>query len=170
MLAGNQPREIAAFLFGAAMHADLIDAEIGMRAIRQPDGAGRARYLFHSNAVLEITEAGAAPLLLDRDAMNTQRAERRPQIARKAVAAVDLVGAGMNFFGWERADALAQHVRGLAQAEIETANTAWRHLRSPSQAQLMPRRRGWSFSHRTLTKLGFAFCDFAHHLFDQALA
>ena len=135
MVAGDQPRQIAALLVGAAVDADLIDAEIGMRAVGQSDRARRARDFLHDHAVLEITEAGAAPLLLDGDAMNAKRAERGPQIAGKAVAAVDLVGARRDFLGREPADALAQHIRRLAQAEIEAAKavsrTVCRHLRSP---------------------------------------
>ena len=42
--------------------------------------------------MLEIAEPGAAPFLLDRDAVQAELAELRPQIAREHVAAVDLVG------------------------------------------------------------------------------
>src|SRR5215213_6547977 len=117
------------------MHSDLIDAQIGMRAIRQPDGAGRARYLLHGDTVFEVTKTGAAPFLLDGDAVNAERAERGPQVAGKGVAAVYLVGARCDFLGRKGSDALAQHVCGLAQAKAQTVDTTSRHLRSPLQSQ-----------------------------------
>ena len=43
--------------------------------------------------MLEIAEARAAIFLLDRDAVQAERAELRPEIARELVRAVDLVGA-----------------------------------------------------------------------------
>jgi hypothetical protein len=42
--------------------------------------------------VLEVAEPGAAPVLLDRDAMQAERAHLRPELAREAVAAIDLGG------------------------------------------------------------------------------
>ena len=69
--------------------------------------------------MLEIAEARAAELLLHRDAMDAERAELRPQVARKLVAAVDLVRARRNLRGRETAHAVAQHIGRLAQREIE---------------------------------------------------
>ena len=105
-----------------------------MGAVGQADRAGRARNLLHGDAMLEIAEAGAAPLLLDRDAVNAERAELGPQIARKPVAAVDLVGERRDLVGRKPAHTLAQHVGRLAKAEVQVAvtvtRTACRHLRS----------------------------------------
>src|SRR5262249_20867263 len=54
-----------------------------------------------------------------------------PEIAREAVAAVDLLGTRRNVRGGETAHALAQHVGGLAEAEIESPKTASQHGRWP---------------------------------------
>ena len=84
MLAGDQLRQIVALLRVAAVAADLVDAEIRMRAVGQADRAGGAADLLHGHAVREIAEAGAAELLLDGDAVQAELAELRPQIAREA--------------------------------------------------------------------------------------
>ena len=103
-----------------------------MRAVGQPDRAGRARDLLHGDAVLEIAEAGAAEFLLDRDAVHAERAELGPQIARERVGAVDLVGARRDLVGREAAHALAQHVGGLAEVEPQARKIAGNHVRRPS--------------------------------------
>ena len=79
MFAADQPRQVAPPLRLAAVAADLVDAEIGMRAIRQPDRGRRARDLLHRDDVLQVAHAGAAVFLLDRDA---EDAEDRRTCAR----------------------------------------------------------------------------------------
>src|SRR5690606_16117804 len=93
MGARNQFRQIALLLVGAAIPADLVHAEIGMRAVGKADRAGSARNLLHGHAMFEIAEAGPAPFLFNRDAEQPELAELRPQIAREFVFPVDLVGA-----------------------------------------------------------------------------
>ncbi len=51
--------------------------------------------------------------------MEPERAELRPQLARKAVGAVDLGGKRRDLGLRERAHRLAQHVDVAAEAEIE---------------------------------------------------
>src|SRR5437764_928668 len=102
-----------------------------MRAVGEPDRSGGAGDLLHRDAMLEIAEPGSAPLLLDRDAMHAELAELGPQIAREGVAAVDLVGARRDLVGGEAAHAVAQHVGGLAQAEVEAADVVHAHLGWP---------------------------------------
>ena len=111
MLAGDQLRQVCALLRLAAVAADLVDAEVGMGAVGQPDGGGGARHLLHGDAMLEIAEAGAAVLLLDRDAVQAEGAHLGPQVAREGVGPVDLVGARRDAFlprsrarsrGWRR--------------------------------------------------------------------
>ena len=99
-----------------------------MRAVGQADRGGGARDFLHRHAVLEIAEPGSAPFLLDGDAVQAELAELGPEVARKGVAAVDLVGARRDLVGGEAAHAVAQHVGGLAQAEIEAANVVHAHL------------------------------------------
>jgi len=62
---------------------DLVDAEIGMRAIGQADRSRAARNLLHRDAVGQITMPEAAILFADRDAMQPECAHLRPQIARE---------------------------------------------------------------------------------------
>jgi hypothetical protein len=49
--------------------------------------------------------------------------------SREDVAAVDLVGARCDLVGGKAAHALAQHVGGLAEAEVEAADVVHAHLR-----------------------------------------
>ena len=112
-------RQIFALLRVAAVAPELVDAEIGMRAVGQPDRRAGARDLLHRHAMLEIAEAGAAIFLLDRDAVQAERAHLRPQVAREDIVAVDLVGARRDLVLREAADRLAQHVDVGAEPEIE---------------------------------------------------
>ena len=127
MLAGNELRQIALLLLGAGVAPDLVDAEIGMRAVGKADRRRAAGNLLHRHAMGEIAHAGAAPFLLDRDAEQAERAELRPQLARKFVGAVDLSGAWRDFFAGEGADRLAQHIDVVAEAEIEAGEAVRDH-------------------------------------------
>ncbi len=120
MLAGDQLRQIAALLRLVAVPAELIDAQIGMRAVGQADRRGSARHLLHRHAMREIAETGAAPLLFDGNAEKPERAELWPQLARKGIGAVDLVGARRDLVLGKIAHGVAQHVDVAAEAEIET--------------------------------------------------
>jgi hypothetical protein len=51
--------------------------------------------------------------------VQAERADFRPQVARKLVAAVDLGGARGDLVGGEVVHGLADRVRGLAEVEIE---------------------------------------------------
>ena len=83
MLAGDQLGQIRLLLPVAAVAADLVDAEVGMRAVGQADRGRSARDLLHRDAMLEIAQARAAILLLDGDAEQAERADLRPQVARE---------------------------------------------------------------------------------------
>ena len=141
MLAGDELSEVAALLLVRAVAADLIDAEVRVGAIGEPDRGGGARDFLHGNAVLEITEPCPTPFLLDRDAVHAKLAQLGPEIAREHIATVDLIGAPGNSFSGKAAHALAQHVGRLAQAEIKAANVVHAHgadlaCRQPAQAAI----------------------------------
>ena len=68
------------FCASRAVAADLVDAQVGVRAVGQADRGRAAADLLHGDAVLEIAEARAAVLLLHRDAVQAERAELRPQL------------------------------------------------------------------------------------------
>ena len=67
MFAGNQLWQIFPLLRLAAVAADLVDAEVGMRAIGQADRGRGPRHFLECDAVLEIAEAAAAVFFLDGD-------------------------------------------------------------------------------------------------------
>src|SRR6266704_1824415 len=75
MLAGDELSEVTALLLVRAVAADLIDAEVRVGAIGEPDRGGGARDFLHGNAVLEITEPCPTPFLLDRDAVHAELAQ-----------------------------------------------------------------------------------------------
>ena len=121
MLARDELRQIARLLPGIAPAKDLVHAEIGVRAVGEADGTRGARNLLHGDAMLEIAEPRPAILLDDGDAVQAERAHLRPQLARKPVLAVDPLRDRRDPVGGEAGNALAQHVGGLAEAEIEGA-------------------------------------------------
>src|SRR5690606_12082317 len=92
VLARDQLRQVAALLRLAAVTAELVHAEIGMGAVAEADAGRGAADLLHRDAVLQVAHAGAAVLLLHREAQQPERAHLRPELAREAVAAVDLLG------------------------------------------------------------------------------
>ena len=118
MLAADELRQVAVALRVGAVQAQLVDAEVGMRAVGEPDGARGARDLLHGHGVGEVAEAGAAPALRHGDAEQAELTERRPEIARELVAAVDLGGARGDLLRREAPHLLADLVDALAEAEI----------------------------------------------------
>ena len=90
-----------------------------MRAVGEPDRRRTARNLLHGDAVREIPHAGAAVFLRDGDAEHAELAELRPEVARKLVLAVDLVGARRDVVLAEARDRIAQRVHVLAERKVE---------------------------------------------------
>src|SRR3546814_11708136 len=62
---------------------DLINAEVGMRAIREAHRRGRAGNFLHRHHMFQITKAQAAPFLLDGEAMQPKLPHFRPEVARE---------------------------------------------------------------------------------------
>src|SRR6267142_3961569 len=93
MFARNQLRQIFPLLRFIAVAANLIDAKVRMRAVGQANRRRRPRNLLDRDAVLEIAQPRTAILLLDRYSVQAERADLRPQVARKLIALVDLGGA-----------------------------------------------------------------------------
>src|SRR3546814_9758203 len=75
-----------------AVQADLVDAEIGVRAIAQADRRRGPADLLHRHAMLEVAHAGAAVFLADCDAEHAEAAELAPEVVREGVVAVDVRG------------------------------------------------------------------------------
>ena len=127
MRAGNELGQIALLLLVAAVAADLIDAQVRMRAVGQTDRSGGARNLLHGDAVRQIAEAGAAKFLFDGDAEQAELAELRPQLARKFVGAIDLGGERRDLVLRKAAHRVAQHVDLVAESEIEAGYAVRNH-------------------------------------------
>src|SRR6516225_3112019 len=90
--------------------------------------------------MLEIAEPGAAILFLDRDSVQAERAEFRPEISGELVGLVDFVGARRNLMAGEVVNGFAQCVRGLAKIEVEDPIRVGNHVGRPSGNKV-------SFSH-----------------------
>ena len=90
-----------------------------MRAVGQADRGRGPRHLFHRDAVLEIAQAGAAIFFFHGDAVQAERADLGPEVARKLIAAVDFGGARRDFVLRKRMHRLADRIRGLAEIEVE---------------------------------------------------
>src|SRR5207253_2983522 len=76
VLARRELREIALLLLRRAVAMDLVNAEVGMRAVRKADGRRAARDFLHGDAVREVTEPCPAVFLGDGDAEDAVLAER----------------------------------------------------------------------------------------------
>ncbi len=69
--------------------------------------------------MLEVAEAEAAIFLLDGDAVQAERAHFGPEIARETVLGVDPRRERRDTVGRETPHRLADHVRILAQSEVQ---------------------------------------------------
>src|SRR6266850_1239029 len=123
MLARDELRQVFALLCIAAVPADLVDAQVGVRAVREPDRRRGARDLLHRDDVGEIAHRRAAVLFFHRHAEQAQRAELAPQVGREFIGAVDLRGARCDLLRGEIAHRVAQPGGGLAVIEAEEAHS-----------------------------------------------
>ena len=106
-----------------------------MRAVGQADRSRTARDFLHGDAMLEITESGAAIFFLDRNAVKTERAKPRPEIARELVGLVDLGCTRRDLIRGKIANRLADRIGGLAKIEIEGTNSIGNGHESLPQAR-----------------------------------
>src|SRR3954453_22811713 len=127
MAARNQVRLVFSLLRLIAVAADLVDAEVRVRAVGQADACRGAADLLHRDRVLEVAEARPAELLLDREAQEPEHAELRPELAREGVGAVDLLGERRDLSLCERRDRVADHLRRLAEVVAERGHPVRDH-------------------------------------------
>src|SRR5690349_1301888 len=80
----------------------------------------------------EVAETGPSPFLFDGDAEKTERSNLRPQIARKAVGAIDLVWARGDLVMRKAAHGVAKHLDVPAQTEIQSGQAVPQHRSLPS--------------------------------------
>ena len=103
-----------------------------MRAVGQADRGRGPRHFLDRDAVLEIAEAGAAIFLLDGDAVQAERADLGPEVARELIAAVDFGGARRDLVLRKRMHRLADRIRGFAEIEVEHPMGVGDHGRLPA--------------------------------------
>src|SRR5438105_14336292 len=139
MLAADQLGQVLALLLRVRPAADLVDAQVGVRAVTQPHRARGARYLLLRDDMLEIAEAKSAILLLHGDAVEPELTHLRPQVARELVSRVDLGGDRVDLVLGEAPRRLADRVGHFAQAKVETGFT---HRKSSRRAPLAERQHG----------------------------
>ncbi len=112
MLAAEELRQVARLLFRVRPAPDLVDAKIGMGAIGEPYRSGRARNLLHRDDVFEVAQPQAAPLLLDRDSVQSEFAHERPQLTREDIGRVDAGGDRLDLLSSESRGRFADRVGG----------------------------------------------------------
>ena len=107
-----------------------------MRAVGQSDGgAARARFPpWRRNG--RDSPGRCRRVLLDRDAEQAKLAELRPQLARKRVGAIDLVGERRDLVLRETRAPVAQHVDVAAKTEIEAGQAVGNHRALQSGANI----------------------------------
>ena len=119
MLARDQLGQIGALLFFRAIAANLVDAQVGMRTIREADRRRRARDLFHRNDVREIAHRAAAVAFFNGHPQETQLAHLAPQVHRELIGAVDLSRARRDLGLCKLAHGIAQGGDVLAMIESQ---------------------------------------------------
>ena len=97
-----------------------------MRTVGQPDRARDARDLLHHDDVREIAEAGTPEALGYGDAEQSLLTQRRPEVARKFVAAVNFRRARGDLLGGEAPHLLADlfQLRGQSEVLIDVVECA----------------------------------------------
>ena len=78
MLAADELRQVTLFLFRITVAPDLVDAEIGVGAVGQPDRGRRAADLLDRDAMGEIAHAGSTIVRIGGDAQETEFSKFRP--------------------------------------------------------------------------------------------
>ena len=78
MFARNQLGQIFRLLLGRGPTRDLVDAQIGMRAIRQSDGCRRPADFLNGDNMFQIAKAKAAIFLRNGQAVKPKRTHGRP--------------------------------------------------------------------------------------------
>ena len=131
MFAADQLGQVPCLLLVIAPAADLVDAQVAVRAIAEPDrGAGPADFLYRDDMV-EIAEPQPAPFFLHGDPVQPQLAHRRPQlVAREPVLGVSARGQRRDLLIGKAARRLADHHGAFGQGEIEVGggahgNSSW---------------------------------------------
>lgn len=97
----------------------LVDAEVGMRAVGEADGAGRPADLLHGDAVVHVPQAHPAVLLRRGEAVEVEVPHELPQVDAlgEMVGGVDRRGVRRDGLLRELVHALLELVRGRTASE-----------------------------------------------------
>ena len=106
--AAAEAGQIALLLLLGAVGGDVVGAEVGVGAVGESHGRGDAGELLGRDHAGEQAGVGAAVAFVDRDAVEAEVAEHRPEVGVPAVVAVHLVGDGVDFGVGEVADHAAE--------------------------------------------------------------
>ena len=99
-----------------------------MRAVAEPHRRRGTADLLDREDVLQITEPEPAIRLADRDAVQAERAHVGPQVAREPVLRVDLHRQRGDPVRREASRSVTNHLRVLAQREVEVRGHALSNL------------------------------------------
>src|SRR6195952_5952784 len=87
--------------------------------------------------MLEIAQPRPAIFLLDRNAVQAERADFRPQVAGELIALVDFLGTRRDLVAGKIVHRLAYRVRGFTEIEIEHRIRVGNHGRAPPEIMLL---------------------------------
>ncbi len=119
MLAADQAGEVFGLLLRVAPARDLIDAQIGMRAVGQAERSAGAAHFFDSDSVFEIAQPGTAVRFAHRHAVQAQFTQFWPQLNREPVLGIHLRSQRRNALISKTRHAVADHLRLFTKAEIK---------------------------------------------------
>src|SRR6185295_13418478 len=80
MFAADQLGEVFPLLLLVRPAADLVDAEVAVRAVAEADRGRGSRHFLLRDDMLEIAKAEPAPFFLDGDAMQSELSHLRPKM------------------------------------------------------------------------------------------
>ena len=107
------------FLLLGAVQPDLVDAQVGMGAVAEPDSGRGPAQLLHRNRVFEVPHPGPAVFLLDSDAENTEITHLAPEVGWKVVRPLDVGRPRRHLVGGKGTDRVPEHVSGFTEIEVQ---------------------------------------------------
>src|SRR5690554_2809620 len=121
VFAADEFGQVGLLLLFGAVAVDLVDAQVGVGAVRRAYRGRGAADFFHGHYVGQVAHARTAVLFADGDAQQAHVTQFAPQVHGEFVGAVDFLGPGGDFIGGEAVDLFTQAVEGFAKAEVEFA-------------------------------------------------
>ena len=118
MLTADQFGQVFGFLLGGGVDLQLVNAQVGVRAVGEPDGSTGPGDLLHGDTVGQVAHTAAAIFFRYGNAQQAHIAEFLPQVVGKLIVVVDLGGAWGNLTGGKGVDLLTQHVQFIVKTEI----------------------------------------------------